>query len=174
MNLKGRCNFKGGSWQRRYSWHELVLCAAFTEVVRACSCSWFAGLFCHVSVVGKGRQQPLAYLEDLRHQRYTHTYIVSVKQFPGELCTGTRLPYGKDNNSDIRIMGEKNTSLPNWPLNVLFFSVPFSCKQHHMLLENTCSVQARLNSSSAMYWPCPQASCLAPLSLSFFPCKEGH
>lgn len=154
MHLKGRCNFKGGSWQRRYSWHELVLCAAFTERVRACSCSLFAGLFCHISVVREGRQQLLAhsaYLEDLRHQRYTHTYIVSGKQLPGELCTGTRFPYGEDINSDIRIMGEKNTSFPNWPLNVLFFSVPFSCKQHHMLLENTCSVQTRVNSNSAMY-----------------------
>lgn len=110
FELKGRYDFKRGTWQRSHSWHKLVLCAAFTEGIRAPSNSLLPRVFCQMGAdKGTSTALPALIWKTCYGIKGTHNSCIdSGKQHFGEFCTGTRLLYNMGKIlTGIRVMRKK-------------------------------------------------------------------
>lgn len=179
FELKGRYDFKRGTWQRSRSWHKLVLCAAFTEGIRAPSNSLLPRVFCQMGAdKGTSTALPALIWKTCYGIKGTHNSCIdSGKQHFGEFCTGTRLLYNMGKIlTGIRVMRKKV-----YPLCILyvgstglwmsfFFHFSFPTSSVYAVGEYLL-VQTGFKASPVMYSLCPQTSYLTSLSLSFSICK---
>lgn len=179
FELKGRYGFKRGSWQRRYSWNKLVLCAAFREVIRAPSSSLLPRIFCQLEADrGTAPRLPAHIWKTWYGIKGTHNSCIdSGKQHFGEFCTGTRLRYNMGKiPTAIRVLRKKVCPLPILHVGrtglsmSYFFHFPFPISSIRALGEHPL-VQTGFKFSPVVYWLCPQTSYLTSLSLSFSICN---